>query len=50
VSGNALVGGSDNSFGLQPVSVGGGTGLNLAAGIAGLALTPEHSMRHRHRG
>lgn len=50
VSGNALVGGSNNTFGLQPVSVGGGTGLNLAAGIAGLALTPDRPLRHHHRG
>jgi hypothetical protein len=52
LSGNALVGGSDNSFGLQPVSVGGGTGVNIAAGIAGLELVParpEPVMRHHHR-
>jgi Protein of unknown function (DUF992) len=53
VTGNVLVGGSNNSFGLQPLSVGGGTGLNVAAGIAGLELTParpERPMRHHHRG
>jgi hypothetical protein len=35
---NALVGGSNNSIALQPVSVQGGTGLNLSAGVAGLTL------------
>jgi hypothetical protein len=35
---NALVGGSSNSIALQPVSVQGGTGLNLSAGVAGLTL------------
>jgi len=51
LSGNALVGGSNNTFGLQPVSIGGGTGLNVAAGIAGLELTParpEHVHRRHH--
>ena len=33
-----LVGGSDNSFTLQPVSVQGETGVNLAAGVAELTL------------
>lgn len=35
---NALVGGSRNSISLQPVSVQGQTGLNLAAGVSGLEL------------
>jgi hypothetical protein len=35
---NVLVGGSKKSIALQPVSVQGQTGLNLAAGIAGLTL------------
>lgn len=35
---NVLVGGSNRSVALQPVSVQGQTGLNLAAGIAGLEL------------
>jgi hypothetical protein len=35
---NALVGGSRNQIGLQPVSISGKTGLNVAAGIAGLTL------------
>ena len=35
---NVLVGGSRNSIALQPLSVQGGTGVNLAVGIAGLEL------------
>jgi hypothetical protein len=38
VGGNALVGGSNNTFALQPVSLQGQTGLNVAAGIAQLEL------------
>jgi len=38
VSGNALVGGFERSITLQPLSVGGETGLNVAAGLAGLSL------------
>jgi Protein of unknown function (DUF992) len=34
----ALVGGSQNSVALQPVSVQGQTGVNLAVGVAGLSL------------
>ena len=37
---NALVGGSGNTFALQPVSVQGQTGLSVAAGVAGLELRP----------
>lgn len=37
---NALVGGSNNTFALQPVSAQAQTGLNIAAGIAGLELRP----------
>ena len=36
---NALIGGSGNSIALQPFSVEGQTGLNLAAGVGGLELT-----------
>ena len=36
---NLLVGGSDRTISLQPLSVEGTTGLNLAAGVAGLTLT-----------
>jgi hypothetical protein len=35
---NVLVGGSSNSFALQPVSVGGQLGLNVFAGVAGMEL------------
>ncbi len=38
VGANALVGGSDNSIVLQPLSVQGQTGLNVAVGITGLTL------------
>jgi hypothetical protein len=37
---NVLVGGSDRTITLQPVSVQGQTGLNVAAGVAGLELQP----------
>jgi hypothetical protein len=50
VSANALAGGSNNAFGLQPLSVGGGAGLNVAAGIADLELTPGHGLRPRRHG
>jgi Protein of unknown function (DUF992) len=52
--GNFLVGGPANSYALQPISVQGQTGLNVAAGIADLELTPVkfsgggHHGRHRH--
>ncbi|WP_375412273.1 DUF992 domain-containing protein [uncultured Bradyrhizobium sp.] len=52
--GNFLVGGPQNSYALQPISVQGQTGLNVAAGIADLELTPVafgrrgHHVRHRH--
>ncbi|HLN10996.1 MAG TPA: DUF992 domain-containing protein [Xanthobacteraceae bacterium] len=35
---NALVGGSNNSFALQPVSIEGQTGINVAVGVADLEL------------
>jgi len=35
---NVLYGGSNNSFALQPLSVGGQVGLNVFAGIAGMEL------------
>jgi Protein of unknown function (DUF992) len=37
---NVLVGGSNHTVALQPVSVQGQTGLNLAVGVAGLTLRP----------
>lgn len=50
--GNLLVGGSANSYALQPLSLQGQTGLNVTAGIADLQLRPANlrgSRRfHRH--
>ena len=40
VGANGLVGGSDRSVALQPVSVEGTTGLEVAAGIGGMTLEP----------
>lgn len=37
---NALVGGSGNTIALQPLSIEGTTGLNVAAGIAAMNLSP----------
>jgi hypothetical protein len=37
---NVLVGGSNQQVALQPVSVEGNTGLNVAGGIAAITLTP----------
>ena len=49
--GNFLIGGPQNAYALQPLSVQGQTGLNVAAGIAGLELQPvRHApRRHHHR-
>jgi hypothetical protein len=51
--GNFLVGGAENAYALQPVSVQGQTGLNVAAGIAGIELqpvrfAPRRGYHHRH--
>jgi hypothetical protein len=47
--GNFLVGGPANSVALQPISVQGQTGLNVAAGITGLELQPvQVGYRGRH--
>jgi hypothetical protein len=40
VGANALLGGSNNSIALQPLSVEANRGLNVAAGVAALTLTP----------
>ena len=40
VGGNALVGGSNNSIALQPVSVQGQVGVSVAAGLESLELRP----------
>src|SRR5438128_132142 len=50
--GNFLVGGPANAYALQPVSLQGQTGLNVAAGVAGLELQPFQGYgprRHTHR-
>ena len=48
VGANALVGGSDRTITLQPLSVQGQTGLNLAVGVAGLTLdAPRRAHRRR---
>jgi Protein of unknown function (DUF992) len=50
--GNFLVGGPDNAYALQPISVQGQTGLNVTAGIADIQLQPfvpaGHRRHHRH--
>jgi hypothetical protein len=56
--GNFLVGGPANAYALQPISVQGQTGLNVAAGIAGVELQPvayghphwHHHRHHHHHG
>jgi len=57
--GNFLLGGPGNSYALQPISLQGQTGLNIAAGVAGLELQPvrfgrggsrRHAPRHRRHG
>ena len=57
--GNFLVGGPQNSYALQPISLQGQTGLNVAAGVANIELEsvrvgrsgpPRQVRRHRHRG
>jgi hypothetical protein len=57
--GNFLVGGPQNSYALQPLSVQGQTGLNVAAGVADIELQPVgfahggprgHTHRHRRHG
>ncbi len=44
--GNFLVGGPANAYALQPISVQGQTGLNVAAGIADIQLQPYRPMRN----
>lgn len=40
VGANALIGGTGRSFSLQPLSVEGQTGINIAVGVATVTLTP----------
>lgn len=46
---NVLVGGSNRTITLQPVSIQGQTGLNVAAGVSELTLRPVVERRHRVR-
>ena len=51
----ALVGGSDQTFSLQPLNVEGGSGLGFSAGVESLTLAyvpdrPAPKMRYRHHG
>jgi Protein of unknown function (DUF992) len=55
MGGNFLLGGPQNAYSLQPISLQGQTGLNVAAGVADLELQPvpmaprrHHHRRHRH--
>lgn len=54
--GNFLVGGPANAYALQPISLQGQTGLNVAAGIADIELqpfrghAPRRHYRHHRRG
>jgi Protein of unknown function (DUF992) len=57
LGGNFLLGGPANAFALQPISVQGQTGLNVAAGVADIELEPvqmapggsrRHHRHHRH--
>jgi hypothetical protein len=56
--GNFLVGGPQNSYALQPISVQGQIGLNVAAGVADIELQPvrfgrggsHRHYRHHHHG
>ncbi len=41
---NALIGGSTTSIALQPLSIEGSTGLNIAAGIANLTLNADNGI------
>jgi hypothetical protein len=38
IGANALIGGSNNTIALQPLSIEGNRGLNVAAGVAALTL------------
>jgi len=49
VAANGLVGGLNNSFALQPISVEGQTGLNVIATVTGLDLHPVAPVRHHRR-
>ncbi len=46
---NVLVGGSNRTISLQPVSIEGNTGLNVAAGVASMSLRYQTQVGHRGR-
>jgi hypothetical protein len=46
---NVLVGGSNRTISLQPVSIEGNTGLNVAAGIGSISLRYQPPVGHRGR-
>ena len=46
---NVLVGGSNRTISLQPVSIEGNTGLNVAAGIGAISLRYQPQVGHRGR-
>ncbi len=46
---NVLVGGSNRTISLQPVSIEGNTGLNVAAGVASMSLRYQPQVGHRGR-
>ena len=47
--GNLMWGGSQNSYALQPLSLQGQTGLNVAGGVVGLDLEPAGLVKRKHR-
>jgi Protein of unknown function (DUF992) len=49
VGANVLVGGSNRTISLQPVSIEGSTGLNVAAGIGAISLRYQPPTAHRPR-
>lgn len=46
---NVLVGGSNRTISLQPLSIEGNTGLNVAAGVASMSLRYQPQVGHRYR-
>jgi len=48
-SANGLIGGLNNSFTLQPLSLQGETGLNVVATVTGLTLQSAAPVRHKRR-
>ena len=49
IGANALIGGSSHTLALQPLSIEGSTGVNVAAGIGGLDLAYVHDRPLHHR-